>query len=254
MRPLGTALGTALVACVLASGACTPTLEPEASDAPIAPPGNLPGTTVGPVDPVLMRDKLAGSWVVRRARRVILEFTLDGDHIALVDHRFPTPRKLEGTFRVRSSTGFGVETADGTTYWYAVGWDGPIVHIGLGTIIEVGDATRFTAQLGAWERLVRTPDGCTYVRTWGGDERSTEVPCEVVERGDRKIFTFEAEDPYRPDRLKKVELDLVGGYLMERELGDSIAVPRVVYEREATDDAGEEPEVPAEDEPPARPL
>ena len=47
------------------------------------------------------------------------------------------------------------------------------------------------------------------------------------------MFTYEAEDPFRPDRLKKVELDIVGPYLMDRELAESLAVPRVVFEREA---------------------
>lgn len=212
--------------------ACSPSGagDPDSGSRPV--PGNLPATSAGPVDATLMRDKLAGAWVVRRAGRVVLEWNLDGDHIALTDRRFPVARELRGAFRVRSSSGFGVEIEDGTTYWYSAAWVGSEVHVGLGTAIEAPDPERFTARLGAWERLERTPDGCVYVRTWGGDETRTDVPCEVTERSGRQVFSFEAEDPFRPDRLKKVELDVVGPYLMERELAESLAVPRVVYERE----------------------
>jgi hypothetical protein len=179
-----------------------------------------------------MRDKLAGAWVVRRAGRVVLEWNLDGDRIELIDRRFPVARELRGEFRVRSSSGFGVQIEDGTTYWYSAAWVGSEVHVGLGAAIDVADPQHFTAQLGAWERLERTPDGCVYVRSWGGGETRADVPCEITERSGRQVFSFEAEDPFRPDRLKKVELDVVGPYLMERELAESLAVPRVVYERE----------------------
>ncbi len=212
--------------------ACSPTRVGEPDSGPRPVRGNLPATSAGPVDAGLMRDKLAGAWVVQRAGRVVLEWNLDGDSIALTDRRFPVARELRGEFRVRSSSGFGVEVEDGTTYWYSAAWVGSEVHVGLGTVIEAPDPERFTAWLGAWERLERTPDGCVYVRTWGGDETRADVPCEITEHSGRQVFSFEAEDPFRPDRLKRVELDVVGTYLMDRELAESLAVPRVVYERQ----------------------
>ncbi|MEZ4268187.1 MAG: hypothetical protein R3F39_17630 [Myxococcota bacterium] len=228
-----------LSGCPLIGGA-TPDAEP-------APPqGNLPATSTEPGDLNQMRDKLAGAWVVRRAGRVVLEYNLDGDHIEVIDRRYPTPRELRGEFRVRSTSGFGVQVEDGTTYWYSAAWVGSDVHIGLGAAIEVPNIERFTAQLGAWERLERTPETCVYVRTWGGNETRADVPCEVTERSGRQVFSYESEDPFRPDRLKKVELDVVGNYLMDRELAESLAVPRVIYEREqAAPTDGAPAEIPA---------
>lgn len=192
LAPLALALGVSLAACAERGP------DPAADAAAAQVPGNLPATSVGPVDPTSVRDKLAGSWVVRRAGRVVLEFSLDGDRIALTDRRFPAPRQLEGAFRVRSDTGFGVETADGTTYWYSAAWVGSDVHIGLGTAIAVESLDRFTAHLGAWERLERTPEACVYVRTWGPNATRTDVPCEVTERGGGRCSPTRPKIPFGP--------------------------------------------------------
>ena len=97
--------------------------------------------------------------------------------------------------------------------------------MGLGAAIETEEGDAFTARIGAWERLVKQKDqeGCTYIKTWGGSTSEESVDCELKQKGERTVFSYQSEDPFRPGKLKTYELTVVGDYLLGKELADSKA-------------------------------
>jgi hypothetical protein len=151
---------------------------------------------------------------------MLFEFSFQGDTAKVIDQRFTTAREVSGPLKIRSATGFGITDSDGTTYYYSVVFDGDEVFMGLGAAVEVEEGPTFSARIGAWERLIREEgeEGCRYVKTWGGSTSEESVACELKTKGDREIFTYQSEDPFRPGKLKTFELTVVGKYLLGKEL------------------------------------
>ncbi|MBD90655.1 MAG: hypothetical protein CL940_09980 [Deltaproteobacteria bacterium] len=155
----------------------------------------------------------------------MFEFSFADDQATVVDRRFTTTREITGPLKLRSATGFGITDSDGATYYYSAVFDGEDVFMGLGAAIESEAGETFTARIGAWERLVRKKDeeGCTYIKTWGGSTSEETVACELKQKGERTVFSYQSEDPFRPGKLKTYELTVVGDYLLGKELADSRA-------------------------------
>ena len=188
------------------------------------PAGHTPPTTVGGFDATAMREALQGRWDVQQGTRDLFYFEFKGDKARVVDVRFAAPRFIDGTLSVRSATGFGITDTDGVTSFYSAVLTDEDAFIGLGAAIELSPGDTFEAKLSAWERLtLDETGGCTYTKKWGESVNQREVACEFKKKGGRDIFTYQADDQFRPDRLKRYEWIRVGGYLMNRELADAEA-------------------------------
>ncbi len=216
--------GLLALACILAACPATRKAPSEASEQTIS--GDKPMTGEASFDADALREKLQGHWRVRRGERVLFEFSFAGDQATVVDRRFTTAREVTGPLKLRSATGFGITDSDGATYYYSAVFDGDEVFMGLGAAIETEEGEAFTARIGAWERLVREKDqeGCKYIKTWGGSTSEETVECELKQKGDRTVFSYQSEDPFRPGKLKTYELTVVGDYLLGKELAESRAV------------------------------
>ncbi len=216
-----------LCTALLLLAACPATRKDRSETGAESIQGDKPMTGEAVFDPDALRDKLQGHWRVRRGERVLFEFSFQGEQATVVDRRFTTAREVTGPLKLRSATGFGITDADGSTYYYSVVFDGEEVFMGLGAAIATEEGEAFTAHIGAWERLVREKDqeGCKYITNWGGSESEESVDCELKQKGDRTVFSYQSEDPFRPGKLKTYELTVVGDYLLGKELAESRAEP-----------------------------
>lgn len=187
--------------------------------------GDKPMTGEAAFDADALREKLQGHWRVKRGERVLFEFSFNGEQATVVDRRFTTAREVTGPLKLRSATGFGITDGDGSTYYYSAVFDEDEVFMGLGAAIATEEGEAFTARIGAWESLVREKDseGCKYIKTWGGSTSEESVDCELKQKGDRTVFSYQSEDPFRPGKLKTYELTVVGDYLLGKELAESRA-------------------------------
>ncbi len=220
--------------------------------APSEPEGDRPLTSIEGFDHEDLLRRLQGDWIVERNGSRIFEFHIDGERASAVDHRFATARPLSGELVLRSPTGFGIATDD-VTYFFSFVQTGGVTYMGMGGAIHGTGHDPFVAKLGAWERLERGPEGCTYVNTFGAEPVERASRCELTKRGDREVFTFQAPDPFRPDKLRTMELNVAGDYLLERDLAESVARPMGAPARRAASQpapgAG-----PAEGDPVAKPT
>lgn len=218
-------LGLCATLVLLTACPATQKAPSEAGDPQVQ--GDKPMTGEAAFDAEALREKLQGHWRVRRGERVLFEFSFQGEQATVVDRRFTTAREVTGPLKLRSATGFGITDADGSTYYYSAVFDGDEVFMGLGAAIETEEGEAFTARIGAWERLVRETDqeGCKYIKTWGGSTSEESVDCELKQKGDRTVFSYQSEDPFRPGKLKTYELTVVGDYLLGKELAESRAEP-----------------------------
>ncbi len=220
----------------------------------IGPAGDQPATTFGDYEPEVLAGALHGEWVVERGERKLFEFSIHGESAKVVDHRYATPRTVEGELVLRSATGFGIEPPDGVTYFYSFVDSGEQVYMGMGTAIATSRNGTFKAKLGAWETLTFDGESCRYDRAFGGDADTEEIQCGFKDKkkprakkkkpkaktktngkGEKKdeadppeppaerVFTYKAEDPFRPGKKKTFELVVAGDYLISRELADSKA-------------------------------
>lgn len=250
------ALALALAACL----AACPEAPVRRFERQLEPRGDQPPTTFGAFEPDEIAESLHGDWIVEQRRphggasKALFAFSIHGDRIRVVDKRYARERVLEGALVIRSATGFGVEPDDGgVTYYYSFVDTGEQVFMGMGAAIALRDDERFVARLGAWEELRYDGERCSYVRTFGADIAEEEVDCGFRDRkpaaapGARKgaapeaaadagvgaepqedeererVFTYRAEDPFRPGKQKTFELIVAGRYLVSRELADSVA-------------------------------
>ncbi len=242
----------ALVAATWAAAACGRADAPPA-ERPGNPLGDRPATTIGAFDPAEVRATLRGHWEVYEGKRLLWEFVIDDQRIQVVDRRFAQPTVREGALVIRSHTGFGLRDADDVTYYYAFVPAEDGMRMGLGDAIWMGPDDGFTAHLGAWERLQRTPDGCTLTTTWAGQTTEREVKCGFTTKDDRAMFFYEAEDKFRRGRLKTYELFVSGEYLVSPDLYRTQArrkdapQPPAPDASEAEADAEAPPEVEAPD-------
>jgi hypothetical protein len=223
-------------------------------------PGDGPATAVEMVDKQAMIHALQGLWRVQSpAGSTLWEFVIDGDRAESIDHRYSREIRRWGELLIRTAHGFGIRGEDGVAYYYTAVLEPGSERIGLGAAIHVGQEEAFEAKLGAFEVLVRAADGvCTYQRRWAGTIQQVEVACGFEERGEQRIFHYEAQDPFNREKLRRQELIVVGDYLMGRELADAIATrvpvpddrrldgPRAVggEGQPATADASSSPEPP----------
>jgi hypothetical protein len=195
--------------------------------------GDGPITRIEGFDHARLTAALQGDWIVIQRDKRVFEFTILGQEVRVLDHRFAQPRTIRGRLVLRSSTSFGVESVEGPRYFFGFAVVDGTTYMGHGGAVALrGDETAFEATLGAWETLVWSETGCALVSTFGGEKTERSVTCQFVDKGDddgeavRKAFRYEAPDPFRPDRLKTVELTVVGEYLMDRDLAASIASRR----------------------------
>jgi hypothetical protein len=195
--------------------------------------GDGPITRIEGFDHAALSRALQGDWIVIYRDKRIFEFTILGNEARVLDHRFAQPRTIRGQLLLRSSTSFGIASVEGPRYFFGFAVVDGTTYMGHGGAVALrGDEAAFEVTLGAWETLVRSEAGCKLVSTFGGGKSEREVSCQFVEEegegGEvvRKGFRYEAPDPFRPDRLKTVELTLLGGYLMDGELAASIASRR----------------------------
>jgi hypothetical protein len=223
LRPALVILASILAVTTLA--ACPASRKPPAEAKGTAIEGDQPMTGEAPFDEGAFREALQGHWRVSRGERVLFEFSFEGATAKVVDRRFTTAREISGPLKIRSATGFGITDTDGVSYYYSAVFDGKEAFMGLGAAIETEEGEAFTARIGAWERLVREEgqEGCRYIKTWGGSTSEETVACELKQKGDRTIFTYQSEDPFRPGKLKTYELTVVGDYLLGKELADARA-------------------------------
>ena len=194
--------------------------------------GNGPITRVEGFDHAGLKRAVQGDWIVTQGANRVFEFTILGDEVRVLDHRFAQPKTTQGTLVLRSSTSFGIESREGPIYFFGFAVVGDTTYMGHGGAIPFSGDEDFEITLGAWERLVRTDAGCVLVTTFGSGKTEKKVTCEFVETKEedeapvRTGFRYQAPDPFRPDRLKMVELKVVGDYLMDQELARSVASRR----------------------------
>lgn len=239
-----------LLLCVAVSAGCKE-LEQVIAErvTPVSEPaGDRPLTTIEGFDHEDLLSRLQGDWVVERNGARTFEFHIDGERASAVDHRFSTPRPMSGELVLRSSTGFGIDVGE-MVYFFSFVQANGATFMGRGGAIHAPAGEPFTAHLGAWERLVRTEEGCTYINTFGGTPKEKESKCEVGKRGEREVFTFTAPDPFRPDHLKTFELTVAGDYLLERDLAEAVARPMAAPTAAPPGAAPATPGEPAAEEP-----
>jgi len=221
-------------ALALAMGAlgllgCPDVVTSVLDDDQAVPMGNGPITRVQGFDHPALKAALQGDWIVVRGDKRLFEFEITDEHVRVVDHRFAQPRIITGDLLLRSATSFGVQDGQGTAYFYGFAAVDGTTYMGQGGAIPFDGEEAMEVRLGAWETLVRTAEGCKLVTTFAGRATDKEVECGFRDRkgaSGGKIFRYQAADPFRSDRLKAVELQVVGAYLMEDELVRSVASRR----------------------------
>ena len=195
--------------------------------------GDGPITRIEGFDHKKLGASLQGDWIVVQGDKRVFEFNIVKDQVRVLDHRFTQPRTIRGRLLLRSSTSFGVASNEGPRYFFGfVEVDGQTFMGHGGALALRGDESAFVLTLGAWESLRYSEDGCELVSTFGGGESTRGVECSFIEETSaegetrRTGFRYQAPDPFRPERLKRVELTLKGGYLIDTELARSIASRR----------------------------
>ena len=185
--------------------------------------------------------KMQGDWVVSRGGRYILELNVKGEHAVLVDHRYRVPRTLSGPLSLRSETSFAIEGPDGVREYFSFLQTSEATYLGSGGAIALGNLERegqpeapqatteyqpFTAFLGAWETLEFDGKDCLLIERWMSSINKREVACGFEEKKGRRVFHYQGRDTLRPERLKRYELEVVEGFLVEPELKRNVASRR----------------------------
>ena len=195
--------------------------------------GDGPITRIEGFDHKALAASLQGDWIVVQGDKRVFEFNIVGEQVRVLDHRFAQPRTIRGKLLLRSSTSFGINATEGPRYFFGFVTTEAQTYMGHGGAVALrGDESAFSITLGAWETLRYADGTCQLVSTFGGGESVRDVKCsfteEEVEGGEKRRtgFRYEAPDPFRPERLKTVELTLKGGYLLDKELARSVASRR----------------------------
>jgi hypothetical protein len=184
--------------------------------------------------------RMQGDWVVSRGGRYLFELNVKGERATLIDHRYRVPRTLSGEISLRTETSFGIEGPDGVREYFSFLQTEKATYIGAGGAIALGDLEApeddtvqvttefqpFRAFLGAWETLEFDGTGCLLIERWMEDVNKREVACGFEEKKGRQVFHYQGRDRLRPERLKRYELEVVGGFLVEPELKRSVASRR----------------------------
>ena len=121
MRPGSPGTGTVLLATLaLLLGGCPDdsSSSPEGGEQEKTQ-GDGPITRVEGFDHQALEQALQGDWLIVQGDKRVFEFTILGEEVRVLDHRFAQPRTTWGSLLLRSSTSFGIEAADGTSYFFS---------------------------------------------------------------------------------------------------------------------------------------